>query len=95
MATNLEAPVLGVELSAQAQTVVDAVLELSHDDQVGVMQVLEMQLLEPGGGLRCGSREEFAAELRRRIDDYDSGRDPGFSEEEVAAKIKSLLESFQ
>ena len=86
MPMNLAMPECGLDLSTQAQKVVDAALELSRDDQIGLLQVLESHLADLiENELPSRSREEFVAELQRRLDDYDSGRDPGFTEEEVAA----------
>lgn len=34
----------------------------------------------------------LTTELQRRLDDYESGKEPSYSEEEIRAKVKALLE---
>ena len=80
------------DLSFAAQAVVEAALGLSPRERFDVLQMIERSLSEPLPPQSSDEqREAFTAELQRRLDDYDSGRDPGFSEEEVRARVAAIL----
>lgn len=80
------------DLSSAAQAVVEAALELSPDERFDVLQLIGLSLSAPLSLESTGEqRKALAEELQRRLDDYDSGRDPGFSEEEIRAKVEALL----
>ena len=80
------------DLSFAAQAVVEAALGLSSRERFDVLQLIELSLSEPLPQESLDDqRIAMTTELQRRLDDYDSGRDPGFSEEEVRAKVEAIL----
>ncbi len=79
-------------LSPEVQTVIRSAMMLPLKDRRIVVEFIEHSLDEELPPLSPQEfREAWSAELQRRLDDYDSGRDPGFSEEEVRAKVAALL----
>ena len=80
------------DLSFAAHAVIEAALELSPRERFDVLQLIELSLSEPMSAESSDEqRRVLTEELQRRLDDYDSGRDPGFSEEEVRTKVAALL----
>lgn len=80
------------ELSFAAQAVIEAALGLSPRERFDVLQFIELSLSEPlSADSSATQRNALTEELRRRLDDFDSGRDSGFSEEEVRSKVDALL----
>ena len=80
------------DLSFAAQAVVEAAMGLSPRERFDVLQLIELSLSEPlRADVTEAQRNTLTEELQRRLDDYDSGRDPGFSEEEIQSKVEALL----
>ena len=79
-------------LSPEVQAVIQSAMMLPLKDRQTVVAFIEHSLDEELPPLSPQEfREAWSAELQRRLDDYDSGRDPGFSEEEIRAKVQALL----
>lgn len=80
------------DLSSAAQAVVEAALGLSPHERFDVLQLIELSLSEQLSTESSDAQQNaLTSELQRRLDDYDSGRDQGFSEAEVRAKVDALL----
>ena len=79
-------------LTPEVQAVIQSAMALPLKDRRTVVAFIEHRLDEELPPLSPKEfREAWAAELQRRLDDYDSGRDPGFSDEEFKAKVAALL----
>ncbi len=79
-------------LAPEVQAVIQSAMKLPLKDRQTVVAAIEHSLDDELPPLSPQEfREAWSAELQRRLDDYDSGRDPGFSEEEVQAMVEKLL----
>ena len=71
-------------MSKEAQAVLDSALKLSDDEReeilVGLIDSMEDDIEYPAD-------EEYAAELKRRIDDLASGKEKGIPWEEARKSI--------
>ena len=82
--------------SSAARAVIEAALALGLEDRATLLESLELSVADE---VLPWNPEEFrqrwSQELQRRLDDYDSGREASYSEEEFRAKSKALLERFR
>ena len=71
----------------------EAALALGLEDRAALLESLEMSVAsEMPSWNAVEFRQRWSQELQRRLDDYDSGREASYSEEEFKAKSKALLE---
>lgn len=79
--------------SPAARAVIEAALALGLEDRVSLLESLELSVADEMPPWNPDEfRQRWSQELQRRLDDYDSGREAFYSEEEFRAKSKALLE---
>ena len=71
------------------RAVLDQIAALPPEDREAV--AWELELLVP----RRPFAEAESAELRRRLAEYEAGRDPGLSRSEVTTSLRRMIEDFE
>lgn len=70
-------------MTLTAEQITAAALALPHEDRVDLLARLMESVDPPPGSEDDVTDEEWEAEIKRRIDDFDSGREPGIPSAEA------------
>ncbi len=79
-------------VSSTFQSVIDSAMALPPNERLAVAAIIEHSLDDELPPLSSDEfRLEWLAELKRRWEDYQSGREPSYSEDEVHAMVNAML----